>query len=113
MKSYNEIKREELESTKNFGVNKFRLNIAIYSVFKFLFSDFFTFLFIFIPLGFVAYFYDFRMPVVIAMLILHPILFYILNAPLNKMTGLDEGIKELDTLIKINKELLKQKKKTK
>lgn len=110
MESYNEMKRKEVESTKNFTIREFRLNIMIYSVFRFLFSDLFTFLFIFIPLGFVAYYYDFRTPVVIAMLILHPFLFYGLNNPLNKLTGMDEHIKELDLLIEINKEILKEKK---
>jgi hypothetical protein len=110
MKSYNEMKENEVESTKTLSINKIKINIFIYKTYKFLFSDFFTFMFLLIPLGFIAYFYDFKTPVIIAMLILQPILFLSLNKPLNKLTGLDETDKELELLIKINKEILEEKK---
>jgi hypothetical protein len=111
MKSLYQIKQEEVETTKNYSIREHKMNIAFYSVFKFLFSDTFSFLFIFLPLSVVAWFYDFNLNVCLGMVLVHPIIYFFVDRPLHKYFGLDEKYKEISCLIDVNKEIIEDKKK--
>lgn len=111
MKSLYQIKQEEVETTKNYSIREHKMNIKFYSVFKFLFSDTFSFLFIFLPLLVVAWFYDFDLNVCLGLLFVHPLVYFLLDRPLNKYFNLDEKYKEVSHLIEINKEIIEDKKK--
>jgi hypothetical protein len=109
MESRQQIRQKEIDTTKNYSISEIKDNIIFYSFFRFLFSDLFTFIFIFIPLFFIARNYDFNMKVVLALILVQPVIFYI-NKPINKAFGIDKYNEELKILIEVNKEILKQKK---
>ena len=111
MKTTYEIKQQEIETTKNYTEREHKMNIVFYSVFKFLFSKAFSFLYIFIPLAFVASIYNFNLDVCLGLLIVHPFVWFFVDRPLNKFFGLDERYTEICTLIEVNKEILEDKKK--
>jgi hypothetical protein len=112
MDSNQQIRQKEIETTKNYSIREIKANIILYSFFRFLFSDFFTFVFIFIPLFFIARYYDFDFKVTLGLILVHPVIFY-LNKPINKLLNIDNYDEELRVLIEVNKEILKQKKETK
>jgi hypothetical protein len=111
MKTLYEIAQQEIETTKNYTIREHKMNIVFYSVFKFLFSNLFSFLFIFIPLTIVASFYNFNLDVCLGMLVVHPIIWFLVDRPLNKVFGWDERYKEISHLIEVNKEIIENKKK--
>ncbi len=111
MKTVYEIKQQEIEVTKNYTIREHKMNIVFYSVFKFLFSNLFSFIYIFIPLTIVAWFYNFDLMVCLAMLFVHPIVWFLVDRPLNQFLGLDDRYKEISTLIEVNKEIIEDKKK--
>jgi hypothetical protein len=111
MKTLYEIAQKEIETTKNYTIREHKMNIVFYSVFKFLFSNLFSFLFIFIPLTVVASLYDFNLNVCLGMLLVHPIIWFLVDRPLNKVFGCDEKYKEISHLIEVNKEIIEDKKK--
>jgi hypothetical protein len=112
MESRHQIRQKEIETTKNYSIRAIKANIAFYSFFRFLYSDIFTFVFIFIPLFFIAKYYDFNFKVTLGLILVHPVIYY-LNKPINKFLKIDEYDEELKILIEVNKEILKQKKETK
>ncbi len=112
MESRHQIRQKEIDTTKNYSIREIKANIIFYSFFRFLFSDLFTFVFIFIPLFFIARYYDFNMKVVLALILVHPVIFY-LNKPINKFLSIDKYDEELKILIEVNKEIIKQRKETK
>lgn len=109
MKSYYQIMQEETEATKEYTFKEHKKNIYIYSVIKFLFSDFFAFFYIFIPLIFIAYYFDFKIKVILALLVSHPFIYFFIDRPLYVLFKHDELYKEAQMLIDVNKELIKQK----
>lgn len=113
MESRNQIRQKEIESSKNYSIREHKASIIFYSVFKFLFSDIFSFIYIFIPLAFVASFYDFDLDVCILLLLTHPIIYKFIDRPLHRFFNIDKFYQELEILIEVNREILKQKKETK
>jgi hypothetical protein len=113
MESRNQIRQKEIESSKNYSITEHKASIIFYSVFKFLFSDLFAFIYIFFPLAFVASFYDFDFGICFWLLLTHPIIYYFIDRPAHKFFKLDKFYQELEILIEVNQEILKQKKETK
>ncbi len=111
MKTEFQIKQEELELAKNYTIREVKMNIALYKVYKFMLSDLFSFMFLFIPLFFVAKNFDFNLKVCLALVFVHPVVYFFVDRPLTKMFGLDEKLREFTYLIEVNKEILEDKKK--
>ncbi len=111
MKTTYEIKQQEIETTKNYTIREHKMNINFYSVFKFLFSDTFAFLYIFGVLAVVASFFNFNINVCVGLLFVHPFIYFLVDRPLNKFFGLDKRYKEISVLIETNKEIIEDKKK--
>jgi len=111
MKTKYQIKQEELELAKNYTIRELKMNIALYKIYKFMLSDLFSFMFLFVPLFFVAKFYEFNLNVCLALLFVHPVVYFLVDRPLNKMLGLDEKLKEFTYLIEVNREIIEDKKK--
>lgn len=111
MKNYTEIKQQELELSKKYTIREVKMNIKLYKVYKFILSDLFSFMFLFIPLFFIAKSIDFNLDVCLALLVIHPLVYFFVDRPLNKFFGLDEKLKEFTYLIELNREILEDKKK--
>ena len=111
MKTEYQIKQEELELAKNYTIREVKMNIALYKIYKFMLSDFFSFMFLFIPLFFVAQHFEFNLDVCLALVFVHPVVYFLVDRPLNRMLGLDQKLKEFTYLIEVNKEILEDKKK--
>lgn len=108
MESHQQIRQKEIETIKNYSIREIKANIAFYSFFRFLYSDKFTFVFLFVPIFFIARYYDYNTKVILALLVAHPIIYYF-NDHINKILNVDEYDEELKILIEVNKEILKQK----
>lgn len=108
MESRHQIRQKEIETTKNYSIREIKANIAFYSFFRFLYSDIFYFVFLFIPIFFIAKYHDFNFKAILILLVVHQ-LFYSLNKPINKFLKIDEYDEELKILIGVNKELIKTK----
>jgi len=113
MESRHQIRQKEIETSKDYSIKEHKASIIFYSVFRFLFSDIFAFIYIFIPLAFVASFYDFDLGICFWLCLTHPVIYYFIDRPLHKFFKIDKFSEELEILIEVNKEIIKQKKETK
>lgn len=111
MKTLSQIKQQEVELAKKYTVREVKMNIGLYKIYKFILSDLFSFMFLFIPLFFVAKAFDFNLNVCLALLIVHPLVYFLVDRPLNKFLGLNDKLKEFTYLIEVNREILEDKKK--
>ena len=110
MKTPDEIRLEETKKCEGYTDRQLRFNLIIYNFFKFLFSR--TFMFIFYATLIVIMSMFMMVPIEIRIffgLISHFILFMIFDPLISKFVGVDYTKKEINILIQVNKEILKQR----
>jgi hypothetical protein len=89
---------------------KIRLAILISGLLKFLSSQSFAFIFIAIPLFLIAYFKNFDISLIFALVVVHFISFFFVYKKLYSILELSEAYSEICKIHQEYKDLLKQKK---
>ena len=110
MKTPDEIRLEETKKCEGYTTRQLRLNLIIYNFFKFLFSRTFMFIFYAVLIVIMSMFMIVPIEIIIfSGLISHFILFMVFDPLISKFVGADHTRKEIDILIEVNKQILKQR----
>lgn len=110
MKSPEQIRQQEIEKCKTYTDSQIKMNLKIYNLFKTLFSRPSIFVYYAILVFIISSLMTFPITIkIISGLITHFILFIVIDPVISKWSGVEDTKNEIDILISVNKEILKER----
>ena len=106
-----DIRNGELEKCKGYTLRQIKLDITLYKLVKFLFSKTFIFIWYAAIITLVSSLINTTLlSKLVIITISHFIMFVLINPILDKVLKTNETLEELDILISVNREVLKERK---
>lgn len=106
-----DIRNKELEKCNGYTLRQIKLNITLYKLVKFLFSKTFSFIWYAAIITLVSSLINTTLlSKLVIITISHFIMFVLINPILDKVLKTNDTLEELDILISVNKEAVKERK---